>query len=276
MTIDEQAGWREPASEAICVTRDGPIATIELNRPPHNFFDLAMIEAIADVLDQLEAEASCRVVVLAAGGKSFCAGADFNNRPESDRIRHPRKMLPVYQEGIRLMRFTKPMVAAIHGPCVGGGLGLALCADFRVAAPEARFAANFNRIGVHPGFGLSFTLPRLIGLQESARLLYTGRRIEAQEAYRIGLVDSVAAPGECRSQAMALAHEIAISSPWAVQSTRATLREGLVEGFRAAVARESEVQAFQMRAPDFKEGVRAMTERRPPQFSDNQGGGGHD
>ena len=265
-----------PAADAILVSRDSAVATIELNRPPHNFFDLVMVEQIADVLDELEADPRCRVVILAAGGKSFCAGADFNSRPDSYRIRNPKKTTPVYQEGIRLMRFGKPIVAAIHGPCVGGGLGLAMCADFRIAAPEARFSANFNRLGVHPGFGLSFTLPRLLGVQQAARLLYTGQRIDAQEAHRIGLVDTLAAPGQCREEAKALAQELATSSPWAVQSTRTTLRTGLVEGFRQAVARESEVQAYQMRSPDFKEGVRAMTERRAPRFSDYPKEGGHD
>lgn len=270
----ESAGT--PAADAILVSREGAIATIELNRPPHNFFDLAMVEQIADVLDQLEADPQCRVVILAAGGKSFCAGADFNNRPDSDRIRHPNRTTPVYQEGIRLMRFGKPIVAAIHGPCIGGGLGLAMAADFRIAAPEARFSANFNRLGVHPGFGLSFTLPRLLGVQQAARLLYTGQRIDAREALRIGLVDALAAPGRCHEDGKALAQEIAMSSPWAVQSTRATLRAGLVEGFRQAVARESEVQAYQMRSPDFKEGVRAMTERRAPRFSNYPNEASHD
>lgn len=257
------------AAPAILVRQDGAVATIELNRPPHNFFDLKMIEAIADTLDTLEADAACRVVVLAAAGKSFCAGADFNNRPDSDRVRHPKKTLPLYNEGIRIMHFRKPIVAAIQGPCVGGGLGVAMCADFRVASSEAKFSANFNRIGVHPGFGLSFTLPRLIGEQHAARLFYTGQRISAEEAHRIGLVDTLVAPERCREEAYALAREIATSSPWAVQSTRATLRAGFIEQFRHAVARESELQAFQMGSPDFKEGVAAMTERRPPRFSDH-------
>jgi enoyl-CoA hydratase/carnithine racemase len=265
-TVDTAAPAGAPA---ILVSREGAIATITLNRPPHNFFDLSMIVDIADTLDTLEADPKCRVVLLAANGKSFCAGADFNNRPDSDRMRHPRKTLPLYQEGVRIMRFRKPIVAAIQGACVGGGLGVAMCADFRVASTEAKFSANFNRMGVHPGFGLSFTLPRLIGEQHAARLFYTGQRISAEEAQRIGLADTLVAPERCRAEALALAGEIATSSPWAVQSTRATLRRGFIEQFSQAVMRESEVQAHQMRSPDFKEGVAAMTERRPPRFSDH-------
>lgn len=262
----------------IQVRQDGAIATIELDRPPHNFFDFAMVQAIADALDALEAEPACRVVLLAAGGKSFCAGADFNSRPDSDHVRHPRKTLPLYNEGIRIMRFGKPIVAAVQGACVGGGLGIAMCADFRVASTDARFSANFNRLGVHPGFGLSFTLPRLVGPQHAARLFYTGQRIDAGEALRIGLVDAVTEPQQCRAQARALCQEIALSSPWAVQSTRQTLRAGFIERFREAVARESELQAYQMRSSDFKEGVAAMSERREPRFADHpasNGGGRH-
>jgi enoyl-CoA hydratase/carnithine racemase len=258
-----------PGAPAILVSEAGPIATIELNRPPHNFFDLAMVGQIADALETLEDNPLCRVVVLAAAGQSFCAGADFNNRPDADRVRHPRKLLPVYQEGLRITRFRKPIVAAIQGACVGGGLGLAMCADFRVASTAAKFSANFNRIGVHPGFGLSFTLPSLVGTQHAARLFYTGQRITAEEAHRIGLVDMLVSPETCRAEALAFANEIATSSPWAVQSTRQTLRKGFIEKFTEAVARESEVQAYQMRTADFKEGVKAMTERRPPRFSDH-------
>jgi enoyl-CoA hydratase/carnithine racemase len=268
MTTSKPGDPAAPDETGILVRQEDAVATIELNRPPNNFFDLKMIEAIADALDTLEADARCRVVVLVAGGKSFCAGADFNSRPDSDRVRHPKKILPLYAEGIRIMRFRKPIVAAIHGACIGGGLGVALCADFRVVSTDAKFSANFNRLGVHPGFGLSFTLPRLVGPQHAARLFYTGQRISAAEAHRIGLVDMLAPPERCREDAYELANEIATSSPWAVQSTRATLRAGFVEQFRHAVARESEVQAYQMRSPDFKEGVVAMSERRAPKFND--------
>ena len=259
------------ASDDVLVHSEGAIGTIVLNRPPHNFFDLSMIVALADALDTFENDARCRVVVVAANGTSFCAGADFKTRPDSDRHRHPKKTLPLYLEGVRIMSFRKPVVAAVHGACVGGGLGVAMCADFRVASAQARFSANFNRLGVHPGFGLSFTLPRLLGHQRAARLLYTGARIDAVEALSLGLVDLVVEPDRCREEALSLAQEIAVSSPWAVESTRATLRKGLIEGFRQAVAHESEVQALQMQSPDFQEGVQAMAERRPPVFSDRRG-----
>ena len=145
-------------------------------------------------------------------------------------------------------------------------LGLALVADFRITCTEARFSANFNRLGFHPGFGLSVTLPRLVGAQQAALLFYTGRRIAGDEAHRIGLADELVALEQVRPRAIELAHEIAGSAPIAVQSTRATVRGNLVEQIRLAVARESIEQNRHFLTEDFKEGVAAMAARRAPQF----------
>src|SRR6185436_20373861 len=122
-----------------------------------------------------------------------------------------------YKEAIRLFRTRKPVVGAIHGAAVGGGLGLALVPDFRVTCAEARFSANFTRLGFHPGFGLTTTLPRLVGVQQAALLFYTGRRIGGQEAQRIGVADLLVAQDQVRTSAIELAREIAASAPLAVQ-----------------------------------------------------------
>ena len=149
---------------------------------------------------------------------------------------------------------------------IGGGLGVALVADFRVTCAEAKFSANFNRLGFHPGFGLTATLPRLVGVQKAAMLFYTGRRINGTEAMGMGLADVLVAQDQVRTEAQKLAREIAISAPLAVQGTRDTLRQGLVEQIRLAVARESEQQNWQFKTEDFKEGVAAMAARREPVF----------
>jgi enoyl-CoA hydratase/carnithine racemase len=146
-------------------------------------------------------------------------------------------------------------------------LGLALVADFRVTCSEARFSANFNRLGFHPGFGLTTTLPRLVGPQQAALLFYTGRRITGEEAVRIGLADLLVAQSEVRTAAQALALEIAQSAPLAVMSTRATLRRGLADAIEASTERELVEQEWQRRTADFREGVKAMAERRPPDFT---------
>ena len=172
----------------------------------------------------------------------------------------------LYKEAIRLFRTKKPIIAAVQGAAVGGGLGLALVADFRVTCSEARFSANFNRLGFHPGFGLTATLPRLVGVQQAALLFYTGRRIPGDEAVRIGLADLLAPQAELREAAQKLALEIAQSAPLAVIATRDTVRRGLVDAIEAATERELVEQDWLRRTEDFREGVRAMADRRLPDF----------
>jgi enoyl-CoA hydratase/carnithine racemase len=158
------------------------------------------------------------------------------------------------------------MVAAVHGAAVGAGLGLAVAADFRVTCAEARFVANFNRLGFHPGFGLSITLPRLVGAQQASMLFYTGRRIGGEEAVRIGLADMLVAADAVRTSALALAREIAVSAPIAVESTRATLRRGLADEVEEVNRHERAEQLKHYATEDFKEGVSAMADRREPVF----------
>ncbi len=251
---------------AIGVSIEGAVATVELRRPPHNYFDIPLIRQLADAFEDIEADPRCNAIVLAAQGKSFCAGADFSNRDATPEQRSARAVNPLYGEALRLFACTKPVVAAVHGAAVGGGLGLALVADFRVTCAQARFSANFNRLGFHPGFGLSVTLPRLIGMQQAALLFYTGRRIDGAEALAIGLADHLVAPDEVRPEAGKLAHEIATSAPLAVRATRATLRQGLVDALRLAVAHESAEQHAQFKTADFQEGIAAMAQRREPRF----------
>src|SRR5207248_2667452 len=141
-------------------------------------------------LSRFAADPACRTIVLAAEGRSFCAGADFSKRLDTGTVQEAARSgagRHLYKEAIRLFRTKKPIVGAIHGAAVGGGLGLALVPDFRVTCSEARFSANFNRLGFHPGFGLTATLPRLVGPQQAALLFYTGRRISGEDAVRIGL-----------------------------------------------------------------------------------------
>lgn len=254
----------DPIDGNVATRLDGHVAMLTLRRPPHNFVDPPFLERIADALASFDAEPECRAIVLGADGRSFCAGADFSatnaggDRPDSSAI---------YVQAMRLYRTTKPIVAAIQGPAIGAGVGLALACDFRIAAPTARFSVNFNRLGFHPGFGLSFTLPRLIGAQRAARLFYTGERIPAEQALVLGLVDEVVPAEALRKRAQALAAEIAASAPAAVQSTRATLRAGLAEAIQAANAHELEVQTREFATDDFREGIRAAAERRLPRFS---------
>ncbi|QBY51398.1 enoyl-CoA hydratase/isomerase family protein [Cupriavidus oxalaticus] len=247
----------------IQLSRDGHVARIVLSRPPHNFVDADVMHRLADTLLALDDDASCRAIVLASGVSAFCAGADFSGAGQGEIANDPAGF---YVQAMKLYRNRKPIVAAVEGAAVGAGLGLALVADFRVTCAEARFSANFNRLGFHPGFGLSVTLPRLVGEQQAALLFYTGRRISGTDAVAIGLADELVAKAEVNDRAMALAQEIAASAPLAVETTRATLREGLADRIAEVNQRELAVQRGQFRSEDFREGVAAMAERRTPVF----------
>jgi enoyl-CoA hydratase/carnithine racemase len=246
------------------------VATIEIRRPPHNFFDIELIRQIADACEALDKDAGCRAIVLAAEGTAFCAGAKLGDgndiqdtlvkRSETGQAGH------LYVEAVRLFRTHKPIVGAIHGAAVGGGLGLALVPDLRVACPETRFCANFTRLGFHPGFGLTVTLPELIGPSKAAMMFYTSRRIGGEEAYRMGLADVLVPQAEVRAAAQKLAAEIAENSPLGVLETRATLRAGLADRVRAATDIELEKQTRLRKTEDFKEGVDAVNQRRKPTF----------
>ncbi|MFJ4289034.1 enoyl-CoA hydratase/isomerase family protein [Cupriavidus sp. NPDC089707] len=249
-------------ADAVRVSRRGDVAQVTLCRPPHNHIDIDAVTALAEALEALDRDDQCRAVVLAAEGKSFCAGADLAAREPGVK----RDPSPFYRQAMRLFRTAKPIVAAVHGAAIGAGVGLALVADFRVTCPEARFSVNFNRLGFHPGFGLSLTLPRLIGEQRAAQLFYTGRRIDGETAVHVGLADELADAGQVVARAWALAEEIAASAPLAVESTRATLRAGLADRIEAANRHELAVQLQQFPTEDFREGVKAMAERRLPNF----------
>lgn len=252
------------SSDQVSVLKEGLVSTIVLNRPPHNFVDVALMTALADRLEALDADADCRTVVLATEGKTFCAGADFSGVMADGSFVDSAQL---YTQAMRLFRTRKPIVAAVQGAAIGAGAGLALAADFRIACAASRFSVNFNRLGFHPGFGLSCTLPRLIGVQQAARLFYTGERIDGARAAAIGLADALLPDGEVRAQAQALALQIAESAPLAVQSTRETLRRGLADEVQRVNTRELELQRVQFRSADFREGVAAAAERRTPVFT---------
>ncbi|HXT82680.1 MAG TPA: enoyl-CoA hydratase/isomerase family protein [Acetobacteraceae bacterium] len=257
---------QHPTYEHIAVEQSGIIATIEVRRGPNNFVDTDMVGEIADALEIYDRTPDVRAIVLCAEGKHFCAGADFSNRGPDGVARGSKRGRHLYKEAQRLWRTGKPIVAAVHGAAVGAGVGLAVMADFRVTCPEARFSTNFTRLGFHPGFALTATLPRLIGEQQAALLMYTGRRITGEEATRIGLADYCVPLDQVRKKAAELATEIAQSAPLAIVSTRETLRRGLADAVARATEREYEEQDWLRNTADFKEGTKAMSERRLPDF----------
>ena len=256
----------------IGIEKSGHVALVEIRRPPSNFFDIPLIKEIAGAFESFDDDIHVRAVVLAAQGKAFCAGANFGDGSTLDaQGRRPNEpgpgVAPLYVEGNRLFRTKKPIIAAVHGAAVGGGLGLAMVADFRVTCPEARFCANFTRLGFHPGFGLTVTLPAVVGQTKAALMFYTSRRVTGEEAYKMGLADVLVPHQQVRDAAIKLASEIGENSPLGLIATRMTMRGDIADRVREATDHELEEQTHLRKTEDFKEGVKAVFERRLPNFT---------
>lgn len=249
----------------IKVAHEGHVATVTFSRPPNNHVSVDLMRDLADTLEALDKDGVTRAVVLASEGKPFCAGADLV-APDGIGGSGMGGIAPLYDQAVRLFSIETPIVAAVQGAAVGAGLGLALVADFRVAAPEARFSANFVKLGFHPGFGLTHTLPRLIGQQRANLMFLTGRRVKAEDGLAWGLVDEVVPLDQLLPAAKALALEIAENAPLAVVATRKTLRGDLAKAVREQTNHEHGEQSILRATEDFAEGVRAVQERRPGNF----------
>ena len=224
-------------------------AIIKINRSPHNFFDTKLISQIADILEEMDNENQCRSIILCSEGKNFCAGADFSksNFTNGDNIYEN-----LYKQALRLFRTDKPIIASIQGAAIGGGLGVALAADFRITCKEAKFSANFGKLGFHQGFGTTITLPRVVGTQKAKLMLLTSQRINGVEAYNIGLADYLVEHSELINKAI-----------------RNTLNKGLADKLEEAVKIEAREQNILRGTSDFKEGINASINRREPIFKDN-------
>jgi len=236
------------------------VAVVEICKPPNNFFSTDLISGLADTFEQLDENDDVRVSVLCSQGKHFCAGADFSGDSSGNDT------LGLYAGAVRIFRCRKPIIAAIQGAAIGGGLGLALVADFRFASPEARFSANFSRLGFHQGFGLSVTLPELIGTQASNDMFFTGRRVTGEEAAALGLCDKLVPLSELKDATTLYAQEISKSAPLAIESIRKTLRGNLADRVEKATLHEASEQARLVKTKDWIEGILASSERRDPNF----------
>jgi enoyl-CoA hydratase/carnithine racemase len=243
---------------AVTVAVDGHVAVVEMHRPPTNFFDEALLSEIGQALFEVDENPDVRAVVLCAEGRHFCAGADLRG-VDAHGLRR------VYRKAFGLFSARKPIVAAVQGAAIGGGLGLALAADFRVGTPTSRFSANFARLGFHQGFGISVTLPAVVGQQKALELLYTGRAVSGDEAHRIGLVDRLA-DDDPRPAALEFAREIAGSAPMSLVAIRATMRRSLNAQVHAALDQEAAAQTVLLDTKDMREGIEASIGKREPVF----------
>jgi enoyl-CoA hydratase/carnithine racemase len=256
------------------IERIGHIVVAELQAGPHNFASAELMNELGDALHAATADGA-RAAVIASEGKSFCAGAQFSGAGgtraqnfgafvQSDQ---QSAIGPFYEAAVRIFDVEIPLVAAVHGPAVGAGFGLALACDLRIICAETFMATNFVRLGIHPGFGISLVLPELVGAARASDILLTGRRIGGEECMQLGLANRLVAQADVRSTAIALASEIGGAAPLAVRETRATLRSGLAARVRERLAHERQVQDRLSATKDAEEGIASMLERRDPVFT---------
>jgi enoyl-CoA hydratase/carnithine racemase len=250
----------------IIVDYAGHVAIIEIQRPPNNHVSIALVRDLADALTTIDVNDAIRCSVLQTEGRNFCAGADFA-MPSDVAAPSVEAIRQLYVEAVRLYSARKPIVALVQGAAIGAGLGLALVADFRIASPDAEFSANFAKFGLHPGFGITYTLPRIVGKQKALYMCLSGRRVGATEAFAWQLVDEVVPLESLRSAGLKLAQEIAENAPLALLAVRSTLRGDLASAVKAQTDRESFEQLKLRSTQDFDEGIRAARESRSAHFS---------
>ena len=254
--------------------RDG-VALVTLNRPERlNALSWPMVDELLASIDRLGADDKLRAIVLTGAGRGFCSGLDLQQR--DDALGGGDDVVTVYRRQEKIGRLASslqanphPVIAAVNGPAAGGGLAIALACDVRYAAPEASFHASFVRIGLSAAdAGVSYLLPRLVGLGRAAEIMLTGAAVDAAEAERIGLVNRVVDAGDLLEAALELAERIAGNSPFGIRMTKQVLQQNVdAPSLQAAIELENRTQALATRTADMQEALAAFRERRPPRFS---------
>jgi enoyl-CoA hydratase/carnithine racemase len=246
------------------------IGMITLNRPDHrNAMTPELLDAFSEAIDEARNDREIRCLVITGSGRCFSAGADLRSSLQRADLGKPSQdaSFAMYEPFLKVLDIEVPVVAAMNGHTVGGGFGLALLADIRVADVDAKYGVNFARLGIHSGLGISYVLPRLVGPAYASELLFTGKLIRGSEALRIGLVTHGEEADEVLPTAMGLARAIAASAPMAVQQMKASIRRGLRWEIREAAREEAGLQAASLATEDAKEGVEAILQKREPEFT---------
>jgi len=245
----------------VIVEKSGGIVHVRINRPEVlNACDGETYDAIADAWDDLENDPELRVGIVSGEGRAFCVGTDVKWVKSPDAEGFVDRLYP------RMLTLTKPVIAAVHGHCNGGGLEQALAADIRVCTEDAHFGFGEIRLGWIPGGYGTQRMPRAIPLGPALEMLYTGGRIDAPDAYRLGLVNHVVAEDQLMAKCEAIAREITKSAPLAVQKMKSVVMQGLDMPLPQAVRLEKEYFDFLMRTEDSKEGALAFAEKRAPNW----------
>ena len=269
---------RNTDTDLVLATRDKDVVTLQFNDPDRlNAMTTAMGEAFRDRIAELGKDESIRAVVLTGVGRAFSAGGDLDMlQRQADRgsadpgsawrgIRD--EMSTFYRLFLTVRDLPCPTIAAINGHAIGAGFCVALGCDFRYVAREAKLGLNFTRIGVHPGMGATWTLPRLVGPALAAELLFTSRIIQGEEAQRIGLANRVVSSDDVLAEAQATAVEIAQNAPGAVRAVKRALARTESTSLEDQLQFEASEQARNFESADAQEGIAAVREKRAPAFS---------
>jgi enoyl-CoA hydratase/carnithine racemase len=257
-------------SDAVTYERDGAVGVITMRRPDNrNSMTSELLDAFAAASARARADHEARCVIVTGTGRCFSAGADFKSqiqRAGEGRRPHERSFA-MYEPFLSILDIEVPVIAAMNGHAIGGGFGLALVCDVRIAARDAKYGANFARLGLSPGMAISYLLPRLVGASRAAELLFTGRLLRGEEAEQVGLASRAAPADQVAEVAREMAGEIAANAPIAVRMTKALIRDGLGWQAREAARREAFAQADTVATRDAQEGIAALLEKREPRFS---------
>ena len=262
-------------SDAIEIQRDGDIVTWTLNRPDTRnvISEPDMVQAFEDAIAAANADRTVRVVVLAANGPAFSSGGNVKHMRDRAGMfgGAPADVRDGYRQGIQripkaLYHCEVPVIAAVGGPAIGAGCDLALMCDMRVASTAAKFAESFVKLGIIPGDGGAWLLPRAVGLARAAEMAFTGDAIDADTALEWGLVSRVVEPDELLPTAHALAARVAANPPQALRMTKKLLREGQHQSLESLLELSAAMQALAHHTRDHHEAVAAMLEKRPPKF----------
>lgn len=244
------------------------IAQLTINRPDNrNTMNLEVMTAFNETIHQIRMDQEIRCLIITGSGQSFCAGADLTELNVNQKDASPSDLLmDVYQPFLNIRDIEVPVIAAMNGHAIGGGLGLALICDIRIASKQSKYGANFARLGIHSGMAISYMLPRIIGLPLANELLLTGRLIGGDTAAEIGLANYSESQGNVLTKAWDLAAEIASCAPAAVKMMKRSIYRGFNWTPEKAAEIESFCQAQTFQMEDAKEGISALLEKRKPVF----------
>lgn len=255
----------------VLLRREGPVAILSLNRPSKgNTIDMAMTDALAECVSSVATDDTVRCVILAGSGSLFCGGGDIDAMAAANNAPlYLRQLADCLHKSIRsLMHLGKPMIVLVNGPAAGAGLSLAITGDIVVAARSAHFIPGYSSIGLSPDGGMTWLLPRLIGLRRAQDWLLSNRRVDAEEAVAMGLITSVVDDDTLYCEGLALAQTIAAGSTAALGATCNLLRESLEANLQDHLEREAGELAASAALPDFREGIRTFLDRRERRSGD--------